>query len=74
MTRPTRYTAPAGWLPLPDAAMAIGVSRQRLWRLVQDGRVLARQADGWWIVESHSATEYVIEFGRPRVPRARKKK
>ena len=70
MTRPTRYTAPAGWPPLPDAALAIGVSRQRMWRLVRDGRVVARQVGGWWLVESHSALEYAIEFGRPRVPHA----
>ena len=51
--------------------MAIGVTRQRMWRLVQDGRVQARQVGGWWLVESHSATEYAIEFGRPVVPSAR---
>ena len=73
MTRPTRYTAPAGWLPRPDAVLAIGVSRQRMWRLVRDGRVVASQVGGWWIVESHIASEYTIEFGRPVVPPVRSK-
>lgn len=57
---------PSGWLCATDAADHAGVSRQRMHKLIHDGRVTARRWGKWWIVEADSVTEYAAEYGRPR--------
>ena len=39
-------------LSLPDVAARLGVSRQRVWQWVTDGRLKARRIAGRWVVEA----------------------
>lgn len=52
------------WIPVVEAAMQIGVSRERLLRLVTIGAVQGKK-DAWgrWQIEQHSLAKAGRDYG-----------
>jgi hypothetical protein len=45
-------------LSLAEAALRLGLSWQRAWRLVLTGEIVGRKRDGRWVVDSESVERY----------------
>ena len=49
-----KYEPSGRWLPVSSAAMALRVSRQRVYQLINQGALVARKINGTWLVSAPS--------------------
>jgi len=67
---------PEDYLPLIDAARALGCSRQTIYRLISDDRLDAVQLRdaGWWRVARSSLAKYLQRLRHPNKTKSVKRK
>lgn len=50
-----------GLTSITEAAKALGLSRQRVWVLVREGRLKAEKVGSTWVIDDRSLSNYLRE-------------
>jgi hypothetical protein len=62
MATPTRQ------IPLTTAAMRLGKSWERTWRMVLNGELVGEKQNGRWLVSEESVERLAVASGKSRKP------
>jgi len=55
---------PIGWIPVCSARKLLGVSRQRVYALIAEGKLMARDMDGTVLVSHQSVRARLAYIGK----------
>lgn len=62
--RAQRANEGIAWVPVSVASVELGVSKQRVHQLIQSGRLVARQYNRTWLVNSRSIEARIALLGQ----------